>query len=166
MPPEHAPKLRQRRYRTPYRAQAKLLCPECNQPPASGQTPRKLCRFPLICCYQGQDGISNPKKMVALLRVLRERQDGISAASRQSGNFVLLMPIARRFIPICCIESATNRRRQISVPHHLFGYLDGVTPLLGPHDGEDSKMAIGQAHCRRCDTNIGGRQRLVYSHFA
>lgn len=65
----------------------------------------------------------------------------------RSGNFVIINADSAQVysdLPILSAQPTTDE--QSSVPHHLFGYLDGVTPCSAARWAMDAKLAIAQAH--------------------
>lgn len=65
----------------------------------------------------------------------------------KSGNFVIInADSAQVYSDLPILSAQPTVEEQSSVPHHLFGYLDGVTPCSAARWAEDAKLAIGQAH--------------------
>ena len=65
----------------------------------------------------------------------------------KSGNFVIVNADSAQVysdLPILSAQPTADEQR--SAPHHLFGYLDGVTQCSAAHWAGDAKLAIAQAH--------------------
>ena len=65
----------------------------------------------------------------------------------KSGNFVIVnADSAQVYSDLPILSAQPTADEQSSAPHHLFGYLDGVTPCSAARWAEDAKLAIAQAH--------------------
>ena len=65
----------------------------------------------------------------------------------QSGNFVIInADSAQVYADLPILSAQPTAEEQASVPHHLFGYLDSVTPCSAARWAGDAKRAIAQAH--------------------
>lgn len=65
----------------------------------------------------------------------------------KSGNFVIInADSAQVYADLPILSAQPTAAEQASVPHHLFGYLDGVTPCSAARWAGDAKQAIAQAH--------------------
>lgn len=63
------------------------------------------------------------------------------------GNFVIINADSAQVysdLPILSAQPTADEQRR--VPHHLFGYLDGVTPCSAARWAGDAKQVIAQAH--------------------
>ncbi len=65
----------------------------------------------------------------------------------KSGNFVIVnADSAQVYSDLPILSAQPTVEEQNSVPHHLFGYLDGVTHCSAARWAGDAKLAIAQAH--------------------
>ena len=65
----------------------------------------------------------------------------------KSGNFVIINADSAQVysdLPILSAQPTPDEQR--SVPHHLFGYIDGATPCSAARWASDAKVAIARAH--------------------
>lgn len=65
----------------------------------------------------------------------------------RTGNYVIVnADSAQVYSDLPILSAQPTAEEQASVPHHLFGYLDGVTPCSAARWAADAKEAITQAH--------------------
>ncbi len=67
----------------------------------------------------------------------------------RSGNFAIINADSAQVysdLPILSAQPIAEEQRR--VPHHLFGYIDGVTPCSAARWATDAKHIIAQAHAR------------------
>jgi tRNA dimethylallyltransferase len=65
----------------------------------------------------------------------------------RSGNFEIInADSAQVYSDLPILSAQPTADEQHSVPHHLFGYIDGVTPCSAARWATDAKHAIAQAH--------------------
>ncbi|WP_411290852.1 tRNA (adenosine(37)-N6)-dimethylallyltransferase MiaA [Sphingorhabdus sp.] len=93
-------------------------------------------------------GISNPQKMVALIAgPTASGKTALALHLAKSGNFVIVnADSAQVYSDLPILSAQPTVEEQNSVPHHLFGYLDGVTHCSAARWAGDAKLAIAQAH--------------------
>ncbi len=93
-------------------------------------------------------GISNPKNMVALIAgPTASGKTALALHLARNGNFVIINADSAQVysdLPILSAQPTADEQR--SVPHHLFGYLDGVTPCSAARWADDAKRVIAQTH--------------------
>ena len=93
-------------------------------------------------------GISNPNNMVALIAgPTASGKTALALHLARSGNFVIInADSAQVYADLPILSAQPTAEEQASVPHHLFGYLDGITPCSAARWAGDAKKAISQAH--------------------
>lgn len=65
----------------------------------------------------------------------------------RSGNFEIInADSAQVYSDLPILSAQPTTEEQSSVPHHLFGYIDGVTPCSAARWAKDAKDAIARAH--------------------
>lgn len=65
----------------------------------------------------------------------------------KSGNFVIInADSAQVYSDLPILSAQPTAAEQYTVPHQLFGYLDGLTPCSAARWAADAKLAIVQAH--------------------
>lgn len=65
----------------------------------------------------------------------------------RSGNFEIInADSAQVYSDLPILSAQPSADEQSSVPHHLFGYIDGVTPCSAARWAKDAKDAIARAH--------------------
>jgi tRNA dimethylallyltransferase len=93
-------------------------------------------------------GISNPQNMVALIAgPTASGKTALALHLAKSGNFVIINADSAQVysdLPILSAQPTPDEQR--SVPHHLFGYIDGATPCSAARWASDAKVAIARAH--------------------
>jgi tRNA dimethylallyltransferase len=93
-------------------------------------------------------GISNPHNMVALIAgPTASGKTALALNLARSGNFEIINADSAQVysdLPILSAQPKADEQR--SVPHHLFGYIDGVTPCSAARWATDAKHRIAQAH--------------------
>jgi tRNA dimethylallyltransferase len=95
-----------------------------------------------------QMGISNPKNMVALIAgPTASGKTALALHLAKSGEFVIInADSAQVYSDLPILSAQPTAEEQRSVPHHLFGYMDGMTPCSAARWATDAKQAIAQAH--------------------
>ncbi|WP_397605056.1 tRNA (adenosine(37)-N6)-dimethylallyltransferase MiaA [Sphingorhabdus sp.] len=95
-------------------------------------------------------GISNPQNMVALIAgPTASGKTAFALHLARSGNFAIINADSAQVysdLPILSAQPIAEEQRR--VPHHLFGYIDGVTPCSAARWATDAKHIIAQAHAR------------------
>jgi len=93
-------------------------------------------------------GISNPQNMVALIAgPTASGKTALALHLAKSGNFVIINADSAQVysdLPILSAQPTADER--CSAPHHLFGYIDGVTPCSAAKWATDAKRIIADAH--------------------
>lgn len=93
-------------------------------------------------------GIPNPKNIVALIAgPTASGKTALALHLAQLGNFEIInADSAQVYADLPILSAQPTAEEQRSVPHHLFGYMDGITPCSAARWAEDAKHAIAQAH--------------------
>ncbi|OYY70452.1 MAG: tRNA (adenosine(37)-N6)-dimethylallyltransferase MiaA [Sphingomonadales bacterium 28-55-16] len=93
-------------------------------------------------------GISNPQNMVALIAgPTASGKTALALHLAKTGNFVVInADSAQVYSDLPILSAQPTVEEQSSVPHHLFGYLDGVTPCSAARWATDAKKVIAHAH--------------------
>jgi tRNA dimethylallyltransferase len=93
-------------------------------------------------------GISNPQNMVALIAgPTASGKTALALHLAKSGNFVIInADSAQVYSDLPILSAQPTPDEQCSAPHHLFGYIDGLTPCSAARWASDAKVAIARAH--------------------
>ena len=93
-------------------------------------------------------GISNPKKMVALIAgPTASGKTALALQLAKSRNVVIInADSAQVYSDLPILSAQPTESEQRSAPHRLFGYLDGQTHCSAARWANDAKDAIRDAH--------------------
>ncbi|WP_395615255.1 tRNA (adenosine(37)-N6)-dimethylallyltransferase MiaA [Sphingorhabdus sp.] len=93
-------------------------------------------------------GITNPQNMVALIAgPTASGKTALALHLARSGNFEIInADSAQVYSDLPLLSAQPTADEQRSVPHHLFGYIDGVTPCSAARWAQDAKNIIARAH--------------------
>ena len=93
-------------------------------------------------------GISNPKKMVALIAgPTASGKTALALQLAKSRNVVIInADSAQVYSELPILSAQPTESEQRSAPHRLFGYLDGQTHCSAARWANDAKGAIDEAH--------------------
>jgi len=92
--------------------------------------------------------ISNPQNKVALIAgPTASGKTALALHLAKSGNFIIInADSAQVYSDLPILSAQPTAEEQRSVPHHLFGYLDGVTPCSAARWAADARGVIAHAH--------------------
>lgn len=104
-------------------------------------------------------GISNPKPKLALIAgPTASGKTALALHLAKSRNIVIInADSAQVYSDLPVLSAQPTPEEQASVPHRLFGYLDGRTACSAARWAADAKLAIAQAHdASRLPVLVGG----------